>query len=108
MGGRMFYYIGPATVQMLWPTVPYGTGTGTVPVPVPVRYGTGSGPRDSEIQMLWPKVPYRTCMPYLYAVPVTAILQAVGGPGAPLIYASLLDGARSHITKSGSTTRVFM
>jgi hypothetical protein len=31
---------------------------------------------------------------------VTAILQAVGGPGAPLIYVSLLEGARNHIAKT--------
>ena len=33
----------------------------------------------------------------------TAILQAVGGPRAPLIYVSLLDGAPNHIAKTGST-----
>jgi len=38
----------------------------------------------------------------------TAILQAVGGPGAPLIYASLLEGARNHITQTGSTAGIFM
>jgi len=38
----------------------------------------------------------------------TAILQATGGSGAPMIYVSLLEGARSHIAKTGSTTGVFM
>ena len=28
----------------------------------------------------------------------TAILQAAGGPSAPLIYVSLMEGARSHIS----------
>ena len=30
----------------------------------------------------------------------TAILQAAGGSGAPLIYVSLLEGARSHIANT--------
>ena len=30
----------------------------------------------------------------------TAILQAAGGTGAPVIYVSLLEGARSHIAKT--------
>jgi hypothetical protein len=30
----------------------------------------------------------------------TAILQAAGGSGAPLIYVSLMEGARSHIAKT--------
>ena len=37
----------------------------------------------------------------------TAILQAAGGPSAPLIYASLMEGARSHITQTGSTACIF-
>ena len=36
-----------------------------------------------------------------------AILQAACGLGAPLIYVSLLEGARSHIAQTGSTTGVF-
>jgi len=38
----------------------------------------------------------------------TAVLHAVGGPGAPLIYVSLLEEARNHIAKIGSTSGVFM
>ena len=30
----------------------------------------------------------------------TAILQAAGGSGAPLIYVSLLEGSRTHIAKT--------
>ncbi len=35
------------------------------------------------------------------------ILLSTLGPGAPLVYASLMDGARSHIAKTGSTTSIF-
>ncbi len=38
----------------------------------------------------------------------TAILQATDGSGAPLIYVSLLEGARSHIAKTRSIAGVFM
>ena len=34
----------------------------------------------------------------------TTILQAAGGLSAPLIYVSLLEGARSHIAQTGSTS----
>jgi hypothetical protein len=37
----------------------------------------------------------------------TTILQATGGPGAPHIYVSLVEGARSHVTNTGSTARIF-
>ena len=29
------------------------------------------------------------------------------GPGAPQVYASLMEGARSHIARTGSTTGIF-
>ncbi len=37
----------------------------------------------------------------------TRILREAGGHRAPLIYASLMDGARSHVSKIGSAARVF-
>ena len=33
----------------------------------------------------------------------STILQAMGGPGAPQAYASLMEGARNLIAKTGST-----
>ncbi len=37
----------------------------------------------------------------------TAILQAAGGPVAPQCYVSLMEGARRHIDKIGSTAGIF-
>jgi hypothetical protein len=37
----------------------------------------------------------------------SAILQAAGGPGAPQVYVSLMEGARSHIARTGSTAGIF-
>jgi len=37
----------------------------------------------------------------------SAILQAAGGPGAPQVYVSLMEGARNHIAKTGSTAGIF-
>ena len=37
----------------------------------------------------------------------TTILQPVGGPTAPLIYASLMEGARNHIASTGTTAGIF-
>ncbi len=36
----------------------------------------------------------------------STILQATGGPGAPQVYVSLMEGARSHIVKTDSPTGV--
>jgi len=35
------------------------------------------------------------------------ILQASGGQGAPQVYVSLMEGARNHIARSGSTAGIF-
>jgi hypothetical protein len=37
----------------------------------------------------------------------SAILHAAGGPRAPQVYVSLMEGSRIHIAKSGSTTGIF-
>ncbi len=37
----------------------------------------------------------------------SSILLDKMGPGAPKVYASLMEGARSHIAKTGSTTGIF-
>ena len=37
----------------------------------------------------------------------SAILLAKGGPGAPQVYVSLMDGAMNHIARSGSTPCIF-
>jgi hypothetical protein len=37
----------------------------------------------------------------------SAILHATGGLGAPQVYASLMDLARNHIARAGSTSGIF-
>jgi hypothetical protein len=37
----------------------------------------------------------------------SAILQAAGGPGAPQVYVSIMEGERNHIVKTGSTAGIF-
>jgi len=37
----------------------------------------------------------------------SAILQAACGPRSPMIYASLMEGARSHIASTGITAGIF-
>jgi len=37
----------------------------------------------------------------------SAILTAIAGPGAPQVYVSLMEGARSHIARTGSTSGIF-
>jgi hypothetical protein len=37
----------------------------------------------------------------------TAILQGAGGSSAPLIYVSLMEGARTHMVQTGSTAGIF-
>jgi hypothetical protein len=38
----------------------------------------------------------------------TALLQAAKGAWAPRVYVSLMYGVRSHIARTGTTTRVFL
>ena len=37
----------------------------------------------------------------------SAILTTTFGPGAPQVYVPLIEGARSHIARTGSTSRIF-
>ena len=37
----------------------------------------------------------------------SAILQAAGGPGAPQVYPSLMEGARNHPARTGSPSGIF-
>jgi hypothetical protein len=37
----------------------------------------------------------------------SAILSAAAGPSAPQVYVSLMEGARSHVAKTGSTSGIF-
>ena len=37
----------------------------------------------------------------------TAILRAAGGPRAPQVFVSLMEGAKSHMAKTSSVARVF-